>query len=94
MPKPAGRDGRPWRRLTQRVRRNHDLCHLCLKPIDKTLPYTDPQSFTVDHLQPISTAPHLALVYTNLAAAHRSCNSKRGNRSVTQAGQDRQSQTW
>lgn len=77
MPMPAeyaGRKGRPWRRAAERVRRTQDVCHLCGKMIDKTLPPRHPQSFSVDHILPLSLNPQLANDPTNLAAAHLSCN--------------------
>jgi len=73
-----GRNGRPWRRLTQRVRRQQAPCHLCGHPIDYTLPPGHPDSFTVDHIQPLKLHPNLAHDYNNLAASHRRCNSSKG----------------
>jgi 5-methylcytosine-specific restriction endonuclease McrA len=60
------------------VKATSQVCWICGHLIDKTLPATDPMSFTVDHVIPLSRggpARDLAL----LRAAHRRCNSRRGN---------------
>lgn len=75
--KRPGREGRPWRRAKERVRRTQNTCHLCGHPIDKTLRWPHPMSFTVDHIIPVSTAPELARDPRNLAAAHLTCNSSK-----------------
>ena len=89
---PQPRTGRPWRRLHARVLREENVCHLCNLPIDKTLPAGHPNSFTVDHLQPVSTAPQLALRRDNVHAAHHRCNSSRGTQPLDQI--DGNSETW
>lgn len=73
-----GRTGRPWRRLRESVRRRRDPCHLCGHPIDYTLDWPDPKSFTVDHIIPLTHAPDLARDRNNTAAAHLDCNSSKG----------------
>ena len=78
----AGRSGHSWRRLYARVRRNQSACHLCGKPIDKSLPWPDPWSFSVDHVEPRGMNPELAEVYENLRAAHLKCNRDRGVRGL------------
>lgn len=54
-------------------------CHICGLPIDYSLPAGDPMSFEVDELVPVSLggSPYER---TNVDAAHRICNQKRGNR--------------
>jgi 5-methylcytosine-specific restriction endonuclease McrA len=73
-----GRRGRPWRRLTQQLKAMGQPCWLCGQHIDTTLPRTHPMSWTADHVVPRSKggAPTL----DNIRACHRSCNSKRGNK--------------
>ena len=94
MPRSRGRTGRPWRRAAERVRRNQNVCHLCGQVIDKTLPYTHPKSFTVDHVDPLSLNPGGALDYSNLKAAHRSCNSSKGNGDGAHLANRRASRDW
>ena len=66
----AGRSSRAWKRLRARVLEESDICWLCGQPGADTL----------DHVVPLSVAPHLAESPDNVAPAHRSCNSSRGAR--------------
>jgi 5-methylcytosine-specific restriction endonuclease McrA len=52
-------------------------CWLCGQPIDYTLRKPDPNAFTLDHVKPVSTHPHLEHDPTNHAPAHASCNYRR-----------------
>lgn len=56
-------------------------CHLCGRPIDYALPAGHPMSFEVDELVPVSKGGD-PLDFNNVAAAHRICNQRRGNRPV------------
>lgn len=73
------RSTRPYRRARAALRDKRNPCHICGRPIDYTLPHTHPQSFVADHLQPLAHGGHYAAL-TNLAAAHKVCNSKRGTK--------------
>ncbi|GAA5076623.1 5-methylcytosine-specific restriction endonuclease McrA [Thermocatellispora tengchongensis] len=81
MARSKGRTGRPWRRIWKRLRDSpgSEVCWLCGEPIDKTLPATHRESWTADHVDPISLggAPRDPRL---LRPAHRHCNSSRGNR--------------
>lgn len=53
-------------------------CGICNQHIDITLKYPHPQSFSIDHIIPVSLGgTHAA---SNLQPAHLVCNSKRGNK--------------
>lgn len=77
------RRGTPRRTACAEVRSRHQPCHLCGYPIDQTLDRQHhPMSSTVDELIPLAhggstTDP------TNLAEAHRFCNSWRATRPLT-----------
>jgi len=65
-------------------------CHLCSLPIDGRFKWPHPGSLTIDHIIPITPfkegdtpGTH---TWDNVAAAHASCNSRRGNKPLTQAG--------
>lgn len=75
-----GRTGRPWRRLAAEIRGLRLPCWLCGGAIDYTLPPNDRWAFTVHHEVPLAVAPWLAHDRGNLRAAHRTCNSKQGDR--------------
>ena len=85
------RNGRPYRRLCTAVRASGDPCWLCGHDIDHTLPATDPWSWTLDHLVPLSKGGDL-LDPANARSAHRRCNSARGNR--TEHAQPTASRRW
>lgn len=79
MSQVAGRHGRRWKRLRAEVRARREPCIRCGQPIDLTLRWPDPGSFTVDHYpHPLATHPHLAEEPTNLRGAHLACNQSAG----------------
>lgn len=53
-------------------------CGICFDDINPSLTYPDPESFSVDHIQPLSLGG--AHSYANTRPAHLECNVKRGNR--------------
>lgn len=53
-------------------------CCICSQPIDYTLDYPHPQSFSVQHIKAWHTHPELREDPSNLDAAHLSCNSSEG----------------
>ena len=58
--------------------RDNGLCQICLTPLDRTLKYPDPMSFSIDHLIPRSQGGTHA--FDNLRIAHLLCNSQRGDK--------------
>lgn len=79
--RPDRQNGHQWRRIVARIRRDRDVCEMpeCVAPsrwIDKELKAPDPWSFSVDHIEPVSKRPDLALELSNCRAAHRVCNQK------------------
>lgn len=88
-----GRSGRPAARLRAWLKREGtNICWLCAKPIDLSLHHTHPDSWTMDHIKPLSLFPELALERSNVREAHRSCNSKRGTGNRVNKG--RVSRDW
>ena len=78
----AGRTGRRWNRRRENLKAQRKPCWLCSSPIDYSLAWPHPYSFTVDHVAPLSTHPHLAEDPSNLASAHLHCNAQRGAKAV------------
>jgi 5-methylcytosine-specific restriction endonuclease McrA len=58
--------------------RDEGTCWLCHEPIDWALSGWDRWGFTIDHVVPISKGG--IDTFENVKSAHRSCNSRRGNR--------------
>lgn len=75
------RNGRPYRRLCTWLRNQHLPCWICGHNIGYHLDPRHPLSFTLDHETPLSRGGNL-LDPTNARAAHRRCNSARGNRTT------------
>lgn len=83
MPTP-GRDTANFRRRAAAFRRDcariNAPCWLCAQAIDYAAPRDDANSYTTDHIRPLSLHPDLAEDPANFAPAHRRCNEARGNR--------------
>jgi 5-methylcytosine-specific restriction endonuclease McrA len=58
--------------------RDNFVCHICNKLVDMSLPRTDKQGATIDHVIPISRGGTDSL--DNLKLAHWSCNMKKSNK--------------
>jgi 5-methylcytosine-specific restriction endonuclease McrA len=56
-------------------------CYLCKRPIDLSVKYPSPWSFSVDHYVPQSKGGDIWSL-DNAIPAHLRCNQSRGNRSV------------
>lgn len=52
-------------------------CHLCGQPIDYSLEYPHPRSFSADHADPVARGGDN---HGELLPAHLDCNKKRGKR--------------
>lgn len=72
-----GKGHRAFRRKAASLRRQEQACAWCGKPIDYTLPHTDPMSFTADHPEAVANGGHL--YKQELQPMHRSCNSKKSD---------------
>lgn len=95
MTSPRRRPSGPrWRRLKANVRLRGGLCCRCVQPIDYTLSWPDPESFSVDHYpHPYATHPHLAEDPANLAPAHLHCNQSASDNGA-RPGLGTPSETW
>ena len=56
-----------------RIAKGKPDCHICGKPIDYSLPHTDPKSFVADHVVPLAKGGPDTLM--NKKAAHSDCNN-------------------
>jgi hypothetical protein len=57
-------------------------CHLCGGDVDYSLPSGLPESWELDHYEPVSTHPELALIESNFRSSHRLCNQRKAARTV------------
>jgi 5-methylcytosine-specific restriction endonuclease McrA len=58
--------------------RDNGICGICRQPIDPTIPPHHADSFTIDHIQPLSRGGEHS--YANVRAAHLRCNVSEANR--------------
>lgn len=76
----TGRDNKTYRDLSRALKRHgqrHQLpCWICGHPIDYTLPWKHPMSYTYDHIHAVGSGGNMR---GEGRPAHRSCNSRRGN---------------
>ena len=75
FPTKAIRD-RARKRIAQLVQAGEPCC-FCKRPIDLSVPYPDPEAFTVDHQVPTSHGGRDD--YNLLRPAHNKCNRQRSN---------------
>ena len=75
---PRSTNGHRRRQLRARILEEEDVCWLCGKPVDKSLPHGLPGSAEVDEVQPVSLGGS-PFDRTNCRLAHRLCNQRRGN---------------
>jgi 5-methylcytosine-specific restriction endonuclease McrA len=88
------RNGRPYRALCAWLRAQRLPCWICGHEIGYELDARHPQSFTLDHLVPLSLGGNLT-DRENARPAHRRCNSSRGNRTEPpKAAPQRASRRW
>lgn len=71
-----GRGGRPWARIKKLIYAR-EICWLCGKPVDYTVPARSPMAPSVDHRDPLSLGGHPTDLQ-GLELAHYGCNSRRG----------------
>lgn len=88
----AGRRGSRWNRLKANQKAKRLPCCLCSQPIDYTLNWPDPQSFSVQHLKDWHDYPELREDPANLDSAHLGCNSSAGQDGKPSIGAT--SETW
>lgn len=67
-------------KIAANLREARGPCWICGQAIDYSLPHDDPNAFTVEHIHPRSTHPHLINDPGNAVAAHARCNKARGNK--------------
>jgi 5-methylcytosine-specific restriction endonuclease McrA len=72
------RGGAAYRAARATLKAEGHACWICRRPIDYTLRWPNPWSFTADHVVELDAGGH-ATDESNLRAAHARCNIIRGN---------------
>lgn len=76
-------DKRARASVVSRVLADESVCHLCGDVVDKSLPAFLPGSPEVDEIIPVSLGGD-PFDRSNCHLAHKSCNARRGNMSVSE----------
>lgn len=66
------------RQVKAEGRRKRSPCVICDQPIDYSIPSTEPDGCTVQHLRSRKHFPELTWLPSNWGPAHKSCNSSQG----------------
>lgn len=87
-PNPRRTNGSLRNKVRARLRARRDDCALCGKPIDYSLPPGHPMCFECDEIVPVSKggSPYDP---SNLQAAHRICNQRKGDGTRRAGGKPR-----
>lgn len=86
--------GRPARRRRARTLAASNVCFLCGKPIDMTLPGTHRYGPTVGHVIPVKRGGH-PTDPRNQGSAHLICNLRQGSKLVSELPRTEQpSRDW
>lgn len=68
-------------KLVAQVKREENVCHLCGRDVDTSLPAGRPDSPEVDEIIPVSRGGN-PLQRSNTKLSHRRCNQQRGNKPI------------
>ena len=68
-----------WRKLRAQVMREEDVCYICGRPVDKSLPGTAPMGPQVDHIVARSEGGAV-FERSNLHLVHSRCNQRKKNK--------------
>jgi 5-methylcytosine-specific restriction endonuclease McrA len=82
----AGRTSAQWEAIKRNQRAKRLPCWHCGQPIDHSLRWPDPRSFSADHLRPLSRYPELAHDPGNVVSSHLRCNQVKGDNEHFTAG--------
>ena len=96
MSKHTGRSTRRYKAdkatFREQCRETNAPCWLCGNPINYTLDYPHPESWSLDHEHTVSAHPELAEDPANYRPSHLDCNRQRGT--TTPTGLGHPSERW
>ena len=75
-----------WKRIAKAQKAKHLPCYHCGQPIDYTLKWPHPESFSADHLKPWVNNPSLRYDPGNVVSSHLLCNQSKGSNEHYAAG--------
>ena len=69
-------------RNKKKIYATQQICGICGKPVDFTLPWPNPLSPTIDHIIPVAKGGHPSDI-DNLQLAHWTCNRQKSDKLFT-----------
>ena len=83
-----------WAKIRDAQKSRRLPCNLCGQPIDYSLKWPHPQSFSADHIRPYEHNPDLRLDPGNVQSSHLRCNQSKGDNQHYSAGMGSASQVF
>ena len=63
----------------RKIFRSQNVCGICGRPVDFTIPYPEPLSACIDHIIPVNRGGHPSDI-ANLQLAHMACNRAKSDK--------------
>ena len=76
-----------WRKLRAQVMREENVCYICGRPVDKSLPGTAPMGPQVDHVVARSEGGAV-FERSNIHLVHSRCNQRKKNKNLDEIRYD------
>lgn len=76
--------GYAWKKVREQVLRDENVCYLCGRIVDKSLPPSNPWSASVDHVVARANDGDM-YSRANLRLCHKRCNSMKSDVSIQEA---------
>lgn len=77
----VGQHRTAYEKNRKRILMSQDICYICGRVVDKTLPPDNPLSPQVDHIIPLARGGSPSDI-SNLALTHKVCNNKKSDKLI------------
>ncbi len=80
-PDQNGTHRKQFERNKKKIYATQDICAICGKPVDFSIPYPHPLSACIDHIIPVSKGGHPSDI-NNMQLAHMTCNRQKSDKLI------------
>lgn len=80
-PDQNGTHRKQFERNKKKIYATQDVCAICGKPVDFSIPYPHPLSACIDHIIPVSKGGHPSDI-NNMQLAHMTCNRQKADKLI------------
>lgn len=80
-PDQNGTHRKQFERNKKKIYATQDVCAICGKPVDFSIPYPHPLSACIDHIIPVSKGGHPSDI-NNMQLAHMTCNRQKSDKLI------------